>query len=162
MTEHRTLILMRHAKSDWPEGQVDIVRPLSERGRRQAPESGRWLALCITSIDLAVVSPAERARSTWTLVSAELAVTPTTRIDDRVYAASDTDLLEIVQELPEDVHTVIVVGHNPTLEQLVTLLTGERVTLPTSALAVITMSAAWSSAGQSSAVLQASGRPPAL
>ncbi|MGZ4592780.1 MAG: SixA phosphatase family protein, partial [Actinomycetes bacterium] len=93
----RTLILLRHAKSDWSGGEADIDRPLGKRGRRQAPDAGRWLAASIDSIDLAVMSPARRARSTWNLVSAELDVPPPTRIDDRVYTESDSELLDVVR-----------------------------------------------------------------
>ncbi len=157
----RTLILLRHAKSDWSGDEADIARPLARRGRRQAPDVGRWLATNIDSIDLAVVSPANRARSTWDLVSAELAVLPPTRIDDRVYAASDDELLAVLRELPHDVETVVLVGHNPGIEDLASRLTGEWAPMPTSALAVITVLGSWSSAGHHPAELRASGRPPA-
>jgi phosphohistidine phosphatase len=157
----RTLILLRHAKSDWSGGEADIDRPLGKRGRRQAPDAGRWLAASIDSIDLAVVSPANRARSTWDLVSAELEVPPTTRIDDRVYTDSEGGLLGVVRGLPDDVETVVLVGHNPGLEDLVSLLTGESVPMPTSALAVIEVTGPWSTVGHASAVLRAAGRPPA-
>ena len=160
MTE-RTLILLRHAKSDWSGGEVDVARPLAQRGRRQAPEAGRWLAANIDSIDLAVVSPASRALSTWDLVSARLDVPPRTRIDDRVYAASADELLTVVRELPDDIETVALVGHNPGLQGLVSLLTGEWTPMPTSALAVIMVSGSWSTAGDHPAALRASGRPPA-
>jgi len=161
-TRHeRTLIVVRHAKSDWSGGQADVDRPVAKRGRRQAPDAGRWLATSIDRIDLAVVSPARRARETWDLVSAELDVRPPTRIDDRVYGVSGGGLLRLVQELSDDVDTVVFVGHNPGVEDLVTLLTGERVSMPTSALAVITVPGSWSNAGDSAAVLTAAGRPPA-
>lgn len=164
----RTLILLRHAKSDWSNDEADIDRSLSKRGQRQAPDAGRWLASNIDSIDLAVISPANRARSTWDLASAALGDSPQTRIgdspqtriDDRVYAASDTQLLDVVCALPDDVYTVVLVGHNPGIEDLVCLLTGEQVAIPTSALTVIEFMGSWSSAGRSSAVLTASGRPP--
>ncbi|HLN79017.1 MAG TPA: histidine phosphatase family protein [Nocardioidaceae bacterium] len=156
----RTLILLRHAKSDWSGDAADIARPLAKRGRRQAPESGRWLNANIAGIDLAIVSPASRAQSTWDLVAAELDAPPPTRIDDRVYAASGVDLLGVVQELPEDIDTVVLVGHNPGLEELVARLTGEPVPLPTSAIAVIAMPGSWVTAGHTSAALRASGRPP--
>lgn len=159
MSEH-TLILLRHAKSDWSGDEDDIVRPLAKRGRRQAPEVGRWLAASIGSIDAAVVSPAKRARSTWRLVSAELKTPPRTRFDDRMYAASDRELLGIVQELSDDLDTVVLVGHNPGIEELVTLLTGQWVPMPTSGLAVIAVPRPWAAAGDSVAVLRASGRPP--
>jgi phosphohistidine phosphatase len=157
----RTLILLRHAKSDWSGDEADIARPLARRGRRQAPDAGRWLAANLDSVDLAVVSPARRARSTWDLVAAQLDVPPRTRIDDRVYAASDQQLLTVVRELPDDIETVVLVGHNPGIEDLASLLTGESAPMPTSALAVITVPGSWSTAGRDSAVLRASGRPPA-
>ncbi len=159
MPKH-TLILLRHAKSDWSHDEADSVRRLAKRGRRQAPEAGRWLAASIPRIDLAVVSSANRARSTWDLVAEELDEPPRTRIEDRVYAASVSELLRVVQELPEDVDTVVLVGHNPGIEDLVSLLTGEGVPMPTSALAVIAVSGPWSTAGHSAATLRASGRPP--
>ena len=75
MAEH-TLILLRHSKSDWSTNEADLDRPLAKRGRRQAPEAGRWLATHVDRIDLAVVSTARRARTTWDLVSAELGERP--------------------------------------------------------------------------------------
>lgn len=159
MTE-RTLILIRHAKSDWSGGEADIARPLAKRGRRQAPDAGRWLNAHIDAIDLVVVSPAERTRSTWQLVSAELDALPRSRVDDRVYAASGTELLAVVRELPDDLHTVVLVGHNPGIEELVSRLTGESAAMPTSAIAVIAVPGSWSAAGDVRARLTASGRPP--
>ena len=160
MSEH-TLILLRHAKSDWSVESADIDRPLAKRGRRQAAEAGTWLAANVDRIDLAVVSPATRAQSTWELVAAELDAPPQMRIDDRVYAASDDELLAVVRELPDSVETAILVGHNPGLEDLVMLLTGEQAEMTTSALAVITVPGSWSSAAAPRAcALEVSGSPP--
>jgi phosphohistidine phosphatase len=155
----RTLILLRHAKSDWSGDDADIDRPLATRGLRQAPDAGRWLADQINSIDLAVVSPANRARTTWALVAAELKSAPPVRIDERAYAASADELLDIASELPDDVHTVVLVGHNPGIEVLASLLTGEPVSMRASSLAVIATDGPWSSLGHGTAVLEASGRP---
>jgi phosphohistidine phosphatase len=160
MADH-DLILLRHAKSDWSGGQGDIDRPLAPRGRRQAPDAGEWLADHIGSIDLAVISSAARARATWELAAAALGRSPRTTISDAVYAASAEELLAVVRGLPEDARTVVLVGHNPGLEDLVALLTGEDVALPTSAIAVIDVDGPWDDAGPGSAVLVASGRPPA-
>jgi phosphohistidine phosphatase len=157
----RTLILLRHSKSDWSGNEADVDRPLAKRGLRQASEAGRWLAHNIDDINLVVVSPAKRARSTWELASAELGNRPQTWIDDRAYAASATQLLGVLHAVPDHVHTVILVGHSPGIEDLAALLTGEQVSMPTSALAVMGLAGSWLTAGQSSAVLRASGRPPA-
>ena len=156
-----TLILLRHAKSDWSGGEPDIDRPLAARGRRQAAEAGRWLAANVPGIDLAVVSPATRARSTWELVAGELDRAPELLVDDRVYAASGEELLEVVQGLADDTGTVVLTGHNPGVEELAELLAGQWVRMPTSALAVLDLAGSWSGAGDGSAVLRASGRPPA-
>jgi phosphohistidine phosphatase len=157
----RTLVLLRHAKSDWSGGQADVDRPLADRGRRQAPDAGRWLATNLDGIGLAVVSPAARARSTWELVAAELATPPATRTDARVYGASADELLAVVRDLPDAVGTVVLVGHNPGLEDLATLLTGEPTRMTTSALAVLTVPGPWSAAAAGAAELRAAGRPPA-
>ena len=153
-----TLILFRHAKSDQSSTEADIDRPLNPRGERQAPEAGRWLADNIDAIDLAVVSPANRARTTWDLASAELDEQPQTRIDDRIYGGS---LLSVVRDLPDEARTVVLVGHNPGIEDLASLLSSTSVPMPTSAIAVLQASTAWSSAGDSWATLHAEGRPPA-
>lgn len=157
----RTLILLRHAKSDWSGEDADVDRPLAKRGLRQAPHAGRWLARSFESIDLAVVSPANRARSTWEIASAELDNAPPIRIDDRAYAASAGQLLRIVRALPDDAETVVLVGHNPGIEELVSRLTGEWASMPTSAIAVIGLDGPWSTAGHATAKLRTSGRPPA-
>lgn len=159
-TTAHTLVLLRHAKSDWTHDVADIERPLAERGLRQAPEAGRWLGTNIVDIDLAVVSPARRARSTWELAVAELEGPPETWVDERVYAASDEELLDVVQGLPEDRGTAVVVGHNPGLEELLALLTGDWARLPTAAIAVVDLPGDWATAGDGSARLRTSGRPP--
>ena len=156
----RTLVLLRHAKSDWSGNEADIHRPLAARGRRQAPEAGRWLDANVDRIDLALVSPATRARQTWDLAAAQLRTSPPIKVDDRAYAASERQLLTIVRELSTDVSTVVLVGHNPGVEDLASDLSGEPVSMPTSAVAVLTWSGRWRDAGQDPAALRASGRPP--
>jgi phosphohistidine phosphatase len=156
-----TLIVLRHGKSNWSGGEPDHLRPLAKRGRRQVPEAGRWLADNIGVIDLAIVSPAERTRETWRLAAAELAVRPTVREDDRVYAGTARSLLDVLRELPEEVATVVLVGHNPGVEDLVASLTGRWVPMRTSALAVIELPGPWSTAGDTAAEVRAEGRPPA-
>jgi phosphohistidine phosphatase len=161
MLEH-TLILVRHAKSDWAGRHADVDRPLGERGRRQAPESGRWLAEHAPPIDLAVSSPAVRARSTWELVAAELPDPPPVGTDERVYSWSVEDLVEVVRGFPETARVVAMVGHNPGLEELVARLTGQSPRLPTSALAVVDLPVPWSQVRDAGGVLVAAGRPPEL
>ncbi len=156
-----TLVLLRHGKSDWSGGEPDHLRPLARRGRRQVPEAGRWLADHLGVLDLAVVSPAERTRETWRLAAAELEVPPPVREDERVYAASAGALLDILRELPEEATTVVLVGHNPGIEDLAEILAGRSVPMPTSALAVIDLPGPWSGVADAAADLRAHGRPPA-
>lgn len=160
----RTLVLLRHAKSDWSTGEPDLHRPLAERGRRQAPEAGRWLAANLGTVDLAVVSPATRARQTWELAAAELGAPPAVRVDERAYAADEEELLALVRELDDgpggEPGVVVLVAHNPGLEDLASLLAGRWVAMKTSALAVYALAGAWADAGPGRATLRASGRPP--
>lgn len=153
-----TLYVLRHAKSDWPPDVPDHDRPLTERGRRQAAEAGRWLDTH-ASIDVAAVSSAERAQQTWSLVRDQLRARPADGTDERIYAASVDRLLDVVHGLPDDVGNAVLIGHNPGLEHLVGLLTSQQVTLPTSAIAVIGVEGSWSDA-RTRASLQAAGRPP--
>jgi len=159
----RTLIVVRHAKSDWAGDEPDRDRPLAKRGLRQMPESAAWIAEHHPTVDLAVVSPARRAQQTWQILAEALASTGSTNeapevlTDERVYAAWGRDLVALVQALPAAATTVVLVGHNPGLEELVAELTGEGIELPTSAVAVITFDSDWRGAGH----FETHGRPPA-
>lgn len=139
----RTLVVIRHAKSDWGQAAPDEERPLNERGRREAPLVGRWLADHVEGLDLVVCSPATRARQTWRLVSAELEAKVRTHYDQRVYAAGPQELMSVVEELDDEVGTAALVGHNPGLTELVETLCGERVELKTSAVAVLSWEGTW-------------------
>lgn len=155
----RSLVVVRHAKSDWAGDEPDRERPLAKRGLRQMPESAAWIAAHHPDVDLAVVSPARRAQQTWELVVGALApgAAPEVVTDERVYAASGRELVALVRALPETASTVVLVGHNPGLEELVADLTGVGVELPTSAVAVIEFDGGWGGP----AGLGAHGRPPA-
>ncbi|MFQ3558222.1 histidine phosphatase family protein [Streptomyces gramineus] len=142
----RRLVVLRHAKSAWPEGVPDRLRPLAARGRRDAPAAGRALADSDCLPDLVVCSTAVRTRQTWELVSGQWGTPPPVRLDGRVYAAGVPELLEVVREVPSEVETLLLVGHNPGLEELVLELAGDglddaleqvRKKFPTSAIAIL-------------------------
>ena len=154
-----TLVVIRHGKSDWTTGHADAERPLSARGRRQAPRTGAYLAHLGITIDLAVVSPAERTRETWDLVAPSIGATAEVRYDQAVYGAWAGGLLEIVRTLPGESATAAIVGHNPGLEELVAELAGSWVPMPTSALAILELPGTWVDAGTDPVRLIASGRP---
>ncbi|MGH3832335.1 MAG: SixA phosphatase family protein [Pseudonocardiaceae bacterium] len=143
----RTLILLRHAKSAWPRDIPDAARPLAARGLRDAPAVGRWLAEHGPRIDLAVCSTAVRAMQTWELAGAQLYPTPRVRHNESLYGASTEDLLTTIRELPVNVWTAILVGHNPGLQTLLTALTGRYELIKTSTVAIITTSDDWEQSG---------------
>ncbi len=147
MTE-RTLLVLRHSKSAYPESTADVDRPLSGRGRRDAAHAGCWLRDQGLTPDLVVCSTAERARETWDLVSDQLgwasAGPGLLRYDPRVYEASPDDLLTVIQETPDEVSILALVGHNPGSADLVLALAGRHeLSFPTSALAVIRFGGGW-------------------
>jgi phosphohistidine phosphatase len=119
----RRLILLRHAKSDWPD-VPDRDRPLAKRGRRDAPRIGRWLHEHGYQPDVVVVSDAARTRQTWDLVAPELGGSPAVHFEPRAYAASAPTLLYLAQELPARYRTALLIGHNPGLSELATSLAG--------------------------------------
>lgn len=142
----KTLLLMRHAKSSWADpGQPDFERPLNERGRGAAPLMGRFLRRQATNIDAVVCSPAARARETAALALAAAGCTCGVRYDARIYEASAARLLAVVNDIAEPAATVLVVGHNPGMEEFVRLLTGARgERMPTAAVACVALDvAAW-------------------
>lgn len=115
------LYLLRHAKSAWPVGVPDIDRPLGPRGRRDAPVAGALLAR-LNALDLVCVSPAMRTRQTWQLASQQLSYQPEVRFDDRIYAADLGDLIAVLLDVPETVQRLLLVGHNPGMEELALFL----------------------------------------
>lgn len=150
----RTLVLMRHGKSDWSAPATDRERPLNPRGRRQAAEAGRWLGENLGTIDLAVVSPATRAADAWALAAEQIPQPPQVRVEERAYTFDGLELLGVVRELGDE-QCVVLVGHNPACEELLELLTGQGAVMKTSALAVMELPS-WRSSGK----LVAHGRPP--
>jgi phosphohistidine phosphatase len=153
-----TLVVLRHAKSAYPSGTDDVDRPLADRGRRDAPAAGRWLRANAPAIDLTVCSPATRARQTWQLVVNELAGEPECRVDDRIYAASVDSLLAIVHGLPESAATVLLVGHDPAVTDLVYVLTGKVFEFKTSSVAVVRGSDRWADFDRAELVLSETPR----
>ena len=147
----RTLVLLRHAKSDYPAGVADHDRPLATRGVRDAPVAGAWIRDHLDGVDLALVSSATRARETWALAAPAIGDSIDMRIEGRIYDASASELIEVIEEVPDECTTLVMVGHNPGLEQLAVMLTGHDAQLsalsrkfPTSAIAVIGIEGAWS------------------
>ncbi|HEY8564040.1 MAG TPA: histidine phosphatase family protein [Beijerinckiaceae bacterium] len=119
----RRLLLLRHAKSDWPEGVQDLDRALAPRGREAAPRMGAYLAAEHLLPDLVVVSPARRTRETWDLVRPFLGDVET-RVEPRLYEATVDRLLEVVRDADAEARALLMIGHNPGFEDLARRLTG--------------------------------------
>jgi phosphohistidine phosphatase len=151
--DSRRLVVVRHAKSAWPDDVPDPQRPLNKRGRRDAPAVGRWLRDRVGHLDAVVCSPATRTRQTWALIAAELDGAPDPVFDDRVYAATVETLLGVVGGIPDDVGSTLLVGHNPGVADLVSSLTGEELEMKTSAVAVLGVTATWADAARGGATL---------
>jgi phosphohistidine phosphatase len=133
----KTLLVMRHAKSDWDASYgADHDRPLNERGVRSARIMGRVLAEAGLAPDLIVTSTAVRARSTAALASEAGTWKSETRLEPALYGSGTDTAIEVAAAAP-DVSRLMLVGHQPTWSLLVTALTGERVEMKTATVAVI-------------------------
>jgi phosphohistidine phosphatase len=122
------LVLLRHAKSDWPD-VADHDRPLAKRGRRDAPVAGRWLGESGYVPDAVVCSTAVRARETWELAAEGLTAAvpdaaPEVHFEPRIYEATVLGLLMLVREFAPEWRTVLLIGHNPGLAELTIGLAG--------------------------------------
>lgn len=138
----KTLILARHAKSDWPTGVPDTKRPLKERGERDATFLGNLLASRSFLPDRIISSPAKRALSTAKIVSEKLGYKDEIQIEDNVYYQGAEHLIESIRKYPASWNTVMVFGHNPTMENAVRSLLGQQsdFIMPTGAMACIEIS----------------------
>lgn len=161
-------MLVRHAKSE-TDGATDCDRSLAARGRTDAPAIGRWLAQHALVPDRIVVSPARRARQTWDLAAAEVAAAPDPVLDERVYGNTVEDLLEVLRDTPAEVETLVLVGHNPSMEQLSLALDDGRgqaaarhelaQKYPTSGVAVFAVNGSWAAIGPGGGTLASFAAP---
>ncbi len=128
----RELLILRHAKSDWDTGaRSDFDRPLSKRGRRDAPRVGRFLQQRGLVPDYIVSSPAERAKQTVLAVCGEMNIgEEQVNWDDRIYHASAGSLLNVLNDCPGHARRVLIAGHNPGLEILLQNLCNHEIPMP--------------------------------
>ena len=162
MTHH--IHLLRHAKSAWDDpGLPDHDRPLAARGRRAAERLSRHVDATGMAPDLVICSSARRAVETWEGIRSGFP--PDTRIEvsPELYEAAAPLLLRRLNLLPEPVHSVLMIGHNPSIEALAIGLTGAgaagaiaRMTTkyPTGALATLVVEGAWAEVAWESATLE--------
>ncbi|MBN2003359.1 MAG: histidine phosphatase family protein [Anaerolineae bacterium] len=136
----KTLLILRHAKSSWKDGSLaDYERPLNKRGERDAPEAGYWLRKKDLTPELILCSPARRARQTAELAAEACGYEGEIVARQALYASGAGAYLDALHELDDAYQQVMVVGHNPDLEELLAMLTGSLEALPTAALAEVVL-----------------------
>ena len=136
----KTLLILRHAKTQSDAPAVDHARELTERGHRNAAAMGEYIKTLAGTPDAIITSDATRARQTAEIVASAIDFAAPLTVEPRIYAADLETLLAVVRRLPDDVQTAIIVGHNPGFEELAAALAGNPehgVRLPTSGLAVL-------------------------
>ena len=114
------LTLLRHAKSSLAHlGQADIDRPLNDRGKRDALAIGRHMASLNLEPQLVLCSPARRAKDTWEIVAKKLKTSPAIKIEPNIYDFGDgAALMELLRRQGRDAKSILLVGHNPSVEGL--------------------------------------------
>ncbi len=154
----KTLIVLRHAKSSWQTTESDQRRPLSERGERDAVAAGEILAGF--DIDKVVASTATRVRQTWEGAQDGGAECDRVRFSESIYHAWPGELLTVIQGIKESDSTVVLIGHQPTLSELILTLAKpneltEKVAkkFPTCGLAVLTFRGKWKNFDEGKATL---------
>ncbi|ROS30404.1 histidine phosphatase family protein [Cellulomonas sp. PhB150] len=159
----RRLVLLRHAKAEHPEKVDDHERALALPGRRQAGRVGSAMTEAGVAPDLVLCSTSLRTRQTWDLVRAGLAVEPPVEFREEVYLAGASALLALVQAVPDEVRTLLVVGHEPTMSHAAELLAGPgseeaayrrvQVGVPTASWSVLESPASWADWAPAESVL---------
>jgi phosphohistidine phosphatase len=148
--QHRSLILLRHAKSAYPDGVADHDRPLAPRGIREAALAGDWLRANLPAIDEVLCSTAVRARQTLTRTGIDAPV----RYAERLYDATPATVIDEINTVAGDITTLLVVGHEPVISAVALDLAGAEATnataaegisakFPTSAIAVLQVAGPW-------------------
>jgi len=157
----KTLYILRHAKSSWENANLsDFDRPLNGRGLETAPFMGELMKKNQFQPEMILSSPAKRAEQTAVLVKGAAGFAAEIEFEERIYEASPARLLEIIRQQNNRFESVLLVGHNPGLENLIRALTGELQPMPTAALAVVDLETdKWSEINSSTGKLRTLIRP---
>ena len=127
----RTVILLRHGKSSWSDPTLaDLDRPLAPRGERASRRIAKYMRRKGIRPALVLCSPALRTRQTLEAIEPSLGKRCTVEMVPQLYAASERELLEQLQALPESVSSVMLIGHNPGLHNLALVLASRGADLP--------------------------------
>ena len=133
------LYIMRHAKSDWSGPQIsDFERPINKRGTKNAMRIGQWMNENNHIPQKIISSPALRAKETIELVTEQISKFNLEDLtyEDELYLAGFTQLIEFINTFKDKVQSLMLVGHNPGIENLVNYLcdrSGDKETIVTTA-----------------------------
>lgn len=158
----KTLIILRHSKTEKINPAGDQARELTKPGRRWATEAGREIFEAAGMPDLLVTSNAIRALQTGDLAAEAMQFTGERRVVPDVYGATENELVEVIQQLPDGFEKIVLVGHNPGLEELTNSFRGAKSTdhLPTAGWMVVELEITkWGDAKSGSGKVKASGTP---
>ncbi|MCZ6728021.1 MAG: histidine phosphatase family protein [Acidobacteria bacterium] len=146
MTNNKTILMLRHGKSDWGASySSDHERPLAPRGERAARRIGSWLSRIDRAPDLVLTSDAVRARTTVELAAQAGGWECPIELRPEFYSGYQGTIIEALQGLDESVRTVVLAGHQPTWSYATAQLTGGgTLRFPTAALACLGHYGAWS------------------
>lgn len=160
----KTLLLLRHAKAEnAAPGSSDISRSLNERGKKEAQTIGTFIRKQNLAIAQVLCSPAVRARETAELVLSAGEIKANVGYDQRIYEAGPRQLLEVISEVDENKSAVLLVRHNPGMEELLRALTGREEPMATGTLATIDFNFdAWSRVNEDRGILELIVRPNEL
>lgn len=160
----KTLLIMRHAKSNWENSeQSDFERPLNEFGLKAAPFMGNIIFHNNLQPDLIISSPAKRAKQTAVLVKAVAEINAEIDYADELYGAKLSDFIEITSSIENKFDSVLLIGHNPELEAFVEKLTGEFHQISTASIAVIKLNIeSWKQISENCGSLELIVRPREL
>lgn len=151
---------MRHAKSDWSvPGRKDFDRPLNDRGKESAPLMGKFLDQTSNTPDLILASTARRVVQTIEGASSSWSRKPDITYLDKIYGGSANTYLEVLQSYGGNAETVMITGHNPTMEETAAIISigtnGQILRFPTAAIACFEMpDISWKSMGSQSGTLK--------
>jgi phosphohistidine phosphatase len=166
----KRLYLLRHAKSSWDDPTLaDHDRPLAPRGRRAAKVMAEHLQRKGIAPELVLCSPARRTRQTLKRLAPGLGKDADVQIEPELYAAPARDLLEVLHEVPDEVESVMLIGHNPGIQDLALSLASAgsevprlRSKFPTAALATLEFDGSWRELAPGSAALVSFLKPKEL
>lgn len=151
MTLYKELLLLRHGKSDWNSDTTDFYRPLNKRGKRNAQQMGEWIGKQKLLPDLIITSTAKRAQTTAEIVCEAMGIAvKSIQFEKCIYEASLPDLFQVLSHIPESVQRLLLVGHNPGFESLLSHLApdipmqDDGKLLPTATLAYLQLDLKWS------------------